>query len=159
MKTLAELMSVYHHHHTKKITKFTHFIGVPMIIFAIEILLSWPQIANIPLSWIAVIILGTYYLYLDAGLGIATGLFLVISNYFATLIVEYNTHVAITVFVLAFAIGWVIQLVGHYFEGRRPAFLENFFQVFVAPIFLVAECFFALGYKKDLHDKVAGMSK
>ena len=67
MKTLAELMSVYHHHHTKKITKFTHFIRVPMIIFAIEILLSWPQIANIPLSWIAVIILGTYYLYLDAG--------------------------------------------------------------------------------------------
>ena len=33
------------------------------------------------------------------------------------------------------------------FEGRKPALADNLFQIFVAPIFLAAEVFFALGYK------------
>jgi uncharacterized membrane protein YGL010W len=38
--------------------------------------------------------------------------------------------------------------VGHAFEGRKPALADNLFQIFVAPIFLAAEVFFALGLKK-----------
>jgi len=37
------------------------------------------------------------------------------------------------------------------FEGRKPALADNLFQIFVAPIFLCAELFFALGYKPRLH--------
>jgi len=47
--------------------------------------------------------------------------------------------------------GWILQLVGHVFEGRKPALTDNLFQIFVAPIFLCAELFFALGYKPKLH--------
>ena len=36
------------------------------------------------------------------------------------------------------------------FEGRKPALADNLFQIFVAPIFLAAEVFFALGYKPQL---------
>ena len=50
----------------------------------------------------------------------------------------------------------MVQLVGHVFEGRKPALADNLFQVFVAPIFLCAEVFFALGYKPALH---AGVQK
>jgi uncharacterized membrane protein YGL010W len=45
----------------------------------------------------------------------------------------------------------VIQLIGHVWEGRKPALVDNFLQIFVAPIFLAAEVFFALGYKPGLH--------
>ncbi|MEO8204326.1 MAG: Mpo1-like protein, partial [Betaproteobacteria bacterium] len=57
-------------------------------------------------------------------------------------------------FLVLFAGGWVVQLVGHMFEGRKPALVDNLFQIFVAPIFLCAEAFFALGYKPGLHAAV-----
>ena len=40
------------------------------------------------------------------------------------------------------------------YEGRKPALVDNLFQIFVAPIFLAAEVFFALGYKPRLHEEV-----
>src|SRR5688500_10034715 len=57
-------------------------------------------------------------------------------------------------FAVLFVGGWILQLVGHVFEGRKPALADNFFQIFVAPIFLAAEVFFALGYKPNLHARV-----
>jgi uncharacterized membrane protein YGL010W len=57
-------------------------------------------------------------------------------------------------FAVFFGGGWVIQLIGHVWEGRKPALVDNFFQIFVAPIFLAAEVFFALGYKPALHAAV-----
>ena len=50
--------------------------------------------------------------------------------------------------------GWALQLRGHVYEGRKPALVDNLFQIFVAPIFLAAEVFFALGYKPRLHEAV-----
>ena len=45
------------------------------------------------------------------------------------------------------------------FEGRKPALADNLFQIFVAPIFLAAEVFFALGYKPQLHQRVLQLSR
>jgi len=49
---------------------------------------------------------------------------------------------------------WVLQFAGHAIEGRRPALADNLFQIFIAPIFLVAELFFALGFRRDVRKKV-----
>jgi uncharacterized membrane protein YGL010W len=57
-------------------------------------------------------------------------------------------------FAALFIGGWMLQLLGHVYEGRRPALTDNLFQIFVAPIFLCAELFFALGYKPSLHEEV-----
>jgi uncharacterized membrane protein YGL010W len=57
---------------------------------------------------------------------------------------------AAMLFAALFVGGWILQLVGHVFEGRKPALADNLFQIFVAPIFLAAEVFFALGYKPAL---------
>jgi len=50
--------------------------------------------------------------------------------------------------------GWIFQLLGHVFEGRKPALADNLFQIFVAPIFLVAEVFFALGLKHEVRKRI-----
>ncbi len=57
-------------------------------------------------------------------------------------------------FGVLFVGGWILQLLGHVFEGRKPALADNLFQIFIAPIFLCAELFFALGYKPKLHAAV-----
>jgi len=48
----------------------------------------------------------------------------------------------------------VIQLVGHYFEGRRPALVDNLLQSLMAPLFLIAEVLFHFGFRKELLDAV-----
>ena len=50
----------------------------------------------------------------------------------------------------AFADGWAIHLLGHAFEGKRPALADNILQIFNAPLFLSVQVFFPLGYRSDL---------
>jgi uncharacterized membrane protein YGL010W len=46
--------------------------------------------------------------------------------------------------------GWILQLIGHWFEGKRPALVDNIWQIFVAPLFLMVEALAPLGFKRDL---------
>ena len=50
--------------------------------------------------------------------------------------------------------GWALQFVGHYFEGRKPAFLDDLRGLLDGPLFLVAETAFALGLSKELRAEV-----
>jgi uncharacterized membrane protein YGL010W len=65
---------------------------------------------------------------------------------------------ALVVFAATFVGGWALQLIGHVFEGKKPALMDNFFQVFIAPIFLMAEVFFAFGYKRDVAERMEQMA-
>ena len=49
-----------------------------------------------------------------------------------------------------FVVGWVIQFVGHYYEGRKPAFVDDLVGLLVGPMFVVPEVLAPLGWFKDL---------
>ena len=49
-----------------------------------------------------------------------------------------------------FVVGWVIQFVGHYFEGRKPAFADDITGLLVGPMFVVGEVLMALGLLAQL---------
>ena len=49
-----------------------------------------------------------------------------------------------------FVIGWIIQFVGHYYEGRKPAFVDDVMGLAVGPLFIVAEIAFWLGLRDDV---------
>ena len=53
-------------------------------------------------------------------------------------------------FGVMFVGGWALQFLGHHYEGKRPALLDNVFQAFIGPMFLVAETLVASGYRADL---------
>ena len=48
-------------------------------------------------------------------------------------------------FGVLFVGGWVLQFLGHHYEGKRPAFVDPVFQSFIRPMFLVAETLVASG--------------
>jgi len=73
-------------------------------------------------------------------------------------IASEGTRPALLIFAATFVGGWALQLVGHVFEGKKPALMDNFFQVFIAPIFLMAEVFFAFGYKRDVAERMEQMA-
>ncbi|HET9736186.1 MAG TPA: Mpo1-like protein, partial [Burkholderiales bacterium] len=138
--------------------KATHFVGVPMIIFGLFIALGWARIevGGVTLSaamLLAAVVLAWYFL-LDVPLAAAMLVVNALLLYLADMVSLLPIGVGAIWFLVFFGGGWVIQLVGHAFEGRKPALVDNFFQIFVAPIFLAAEVFFALGYKPALHAAV-----
>jgi uncharacterized membrane protein YGL010W len=45
----------------------------------------------------------------------------------------------------SFVVGWVWQFVGHIYEGRKPAFVDDLRGLLVGPMFMVAEAGFGLG--------------
>jgi len=49
-----------------------------------------------------------------------------------------------------FIIGWIIQFLGHYYEGKTPAFVDDLVGLLVGPMFVVAEAMFSLGWGHSL---------
>ena len=158
MKTLEDQMACYAAYHQDARNKFSHFIGVPAIVLGVMVALAWLRVdvAGTPVSAAAVItvILLAYYLKLDIPLGLAMTIVFAALLYLAELIAALPMKEGVSWFLVLFAGGWVIQLIGHIYEGRKPALVDNLFQIFVAPIFLCAEVFFALGYRPALHAAV-----
>jgi len=158
MKTLEEQMSFYQRYHRNPKNKLTHFLGVPLIMFSLFVLLGLAriEIGGISISAasvLAVAVLG-YYFRLDAALALAMTVFTGVLLIAAHRVAAEGTPAALIVFAACFAGGWILQLIGHAFEGKRPALVDNFLQIFIAPIFLMAEVFFALGYKRDIAERV-----
>ena len=151
-------MSFYAAYHQDARNKATHFLGVPMIIVSLFIPLSWLRFEAGPFHLTAAIVFAAvvmlYYVFLDAVLAVATSLITSIFLMGAGWIAGQGALAGWSAFAVLFVGGWIIQLVGHAFEGRKPALADNLFQIFIAPIFLCAELFFALGYRPALHAAV-----
>ena len=151
-------MAIYAAYHRDARNKATHFVGVPLIMLALLIPPSLQRFELIGFSVTPAMLLASallaYYFVLD--LALALGMLAVLGAliWLAELIAAGGAARAWAWFGVLFVGGWILQLVGHAFEGRRPALVDNLFQIFVAPIFLCAEVFFALGLRPGLRSAV-----
>ncbi|HJQ93380.1 MAG TPA: Mpo1-like protein [Candidatus Thermoplasmatota archaeon] len=164
MKTLAEQMSVYAAYHDDATNKAIHFVFVPLIIWSAMGLLvqvgSWPLGAlEVTLAHAIAAILLAYYLSLDFPLGVAMVFLFTVMLVTVLQVQSAMGSSAWMLFTTVFVGSWIAQLIGHAaFEHRKPALADNVLQVFVAPIFVVAEWAFAIGLRKKLqHEVEAGM--
>ncbi|MCY1547117.1 hypothetical protein D9M68_831520 [compost metagenome] len=53
-----------------------------------------------------------------------------------------------------FVVGWVIQFVGHIFEGRKPAFVDDISGLIIGPLFVVTEAGFLLALRPELEAQI-----
>jgi uncharacterized membrane protein YGL010W len=158
MKNIEEQMAIYAAYHQDARNKVTHFIGVPAIILSLFIPLAWIRFeaggTTVTAAMVFAAAVLIYYFVLDVPLALAmlvvTGALVWAGQKIAAL----GAVQAWLWFALLFVGGWILQLVGHVFEGRKPALVDNLFQILIAPIFLGAELAFALGYKPQLHSAV-----
>lgn len=158
MKTLEDQMSFYAAYHQDARNKATHFVGVPVIAFSLMVPLGWlrMELGGFAVSGALVVTVALllYYLVLDLPLGLAMVAVFALMLWGAEPLSQAPLAASAAWFLVLFVGGWALQLWGHVYEGRKPALADNLFQVFVAPIFLAAEVFFALGYKPRLHEAV-----
>jgi uncharacterized membrane protein YGL010W len=160
MKSIEDQMAFYAAYHQDARNKATHFVGVPAIMLSLFIPLAWLRFdaggVTLTAAMLFAAVVLFYYFLLDIPLALAMLVVTAILVFLGENIAALGAVQGWSWFALLFVGGWILQLVGHVFEGRRPALADNLSQIFVAPIFLAAEVFFALGYKPALR---AGVQK
>ena len=162
MKPFIEQAQFYAVHHQNLRTQQTHWIGVPLIIFSLMILLGFvkiviPGVYQVSLACIATLALLIYYFRLNWVLALAITpilLFLLWVSHF----LNHNgsNTLGYWIFIITFISGWTLQLYGHYIADEKPAFMVQVTQVFIAPLYLMAELLFRAGLMSSLKEKIHG---
>lgn len=154
MKTLVDQLSQYAQYHRDRRNIFSHFIGIPLIVVAVAVLLSRPGLDMAGL-WLSPALLtalaaGVYYLRLDLRFGLLMAALLALSLWAGAALAVESTLVWLSGGLGLFVVGWIIQFIGHYFEGRKPAFVDDLIGLVIGPLFVVAELAFLLGLRDDV---------
>ena len=161
-------MVQYAHYHRDRRNIATHLVGVPLIFMAIGMMLTQPQWAVgsvlLTTAWLVWGLTSLWYLSRGAWLlGLAT----VLVNG-ALMWAAYRTPVWVAwmgwpllqdqplwlLGLAVFFLGWVIQFIGHWFEGRKPAFVDDVVGLLVGPMFVVGEVLMALGLLRRMHHDI-----
>jgi len=156
-----EQMAMYSAYHRHPSNRVTHFIGIPSIVIAVYIPLSWVPLFTlwggetaITLATLIWFTTAVFYLWLDRSIGGVMALISFALLQVAEWIAAKGSVTGWISFGALFVGGWIFQFIGHAYEGRRPALADNALQALIGPLFLVTEVFFGLGQRKDLHDAV-----
>jgi uncharacterized membrane protein YGL010W len=138
--------------------KATHFVGIPVIVFSLLLVLSLWRFELGGREWtmsLAVAIVAVVgWMALDLGIGLVMALLMAIAWFAAEALAGAlgSPSAVWMAFIALFVGGWVLQFVGHHYEGKRPALLDSIFQGFIGPMFLVAESLVVMGRRSDLAD-------
>ena len=159
MKTLIQQLGTYAAYHRDRRNVMTHFVGIPMIVLAAAILLARPsfEIVGTPMTPVQIVTttLMVYYVLLDLRYGIAMGVLLQLCMAAALSVAKADQITWLAWGVGLFVLGWIIQFVGHIFEGRKPAFFDDLMGLAIGPLFVVAEAGFLLGLRRDVQQAIA----
>ena len=155
MAGIEQNLTQYAAYHRDRRNIATHFVGVPMIVFAVVLALA---VVVIPVGSIAVSLAAAlsiaacvYYFKLDFALGLAMAVVLFAFCAASSEITHrYGNGAALGIAAAVFVAGWIIQFVGHKYEGVKPAFIDDTKQLLIGPLFVCAEAAFLLGMRAPL---------
>lgn len=158
MKTLVEQLTQYAAYHRDRRNIATHLAGIPMIVLAIAILLSRPGFEILG-AWVSPALLLTlcsvlYYLVLDLRYGMVMALLMGLALWAAQWIAAQSTGTWLIAGVGLFVVGWIFQFIGHAWEGKKPAFVDDVIGLIIGPLFVVAEVGFSLGLGNSIRHEI-----
>lgn len=161
MRTLTEQLTQYAAYHRDRRNIATHFVGIPMIVVALAVLLSRPAFAVgtwfAPLSpaWVLFVAATLYYLVLDVPLGLMMAVFSALCLTFGAWLAAMSTATWLASGIGLFVIGWVFQFIGHAaYEHRKPAFVDDVIGLLIGPLFVLAEALFGFGWRPSLREAI-----
>jgi uncharacterized membrane protein YGL010W len=158
MKSFVDHLSTYAKYHRDPRNILTHLVGVPMIVFAVILLLSRPSIELFGYIFspalAGYVIALVFYLRLNLTFGVIMAVLLGAGVYFAALIASQSLVLWLVSGLGLFIVGWIIQFVGHHYEGKKPAFIDDLVGLLIGPLFVTAEVCFALGMFKHLKQQI-----
>lgn len=156
MKTLVQHLAQYASYHRNMRNVITHIVGIPIIVVSVAALLAklTLEVNGVTLSAAMVMAAASilFYLRLDIGLGLLMAVLMIGSVIIGTEVAALPTMQWLVISVGSFVVGWIIQFIGHYFEGRKPAFVDDLSGLAIGPLFVTVEVLFMLGLRRDLRE-------
>ncbi|HEY6133496.1 MAG TPA: Mpo1-like protein [Rubrivivax sp.] len=158
-RSALDLLAQYAEYHRDRRNIQTHFIGVPMIVFGIGVLLARPVVglagwAFTP-AWLVFALVALWYLTRGhLAVGLASTVMVGVLLWLAQQVAGGSTAAWLAWGLGFFVLGWVIQFVGHYYEGRKPAFVDDLVGLLVAPMFVALELLAPLAPFKGLMSEI-----
>jgi uncharacterized membrane protein YGL010W len=155
MKTIEQNLTQYAAYHRDRRNIATHFVGVPMIVFSVILALATASIAAGPMVITVAAIVSVaaciYYFRLDFIFGVTMAVTLFVMCAAASeMTARMSTATALGTAAAVFVAGWVLQAIGHKFEGMKPAFFDDARQLLIGPVFVCAEVYFLVGARPAL---------
>ena len=162
MKTLSEHLIQYSHYHRVRQNILTHFFGIPLIVIALLSFLSMPlfTISTLAITPALLLWLGSsiFYLRLDGPLGVLMSVINALCLLLASWLYQLPFSLWLAGSAALFVVGWLLQFIGHYFEGRKPAFVDDLTGLIIGPLFVVTELAFILGFRQALAAEIIAAS-
>lgn len=148
-------LATYAASHRDMRNRATHFVGIPVIVFAMLLVLALGRFQvvgrEVSLAAVVAVLAVIGWLALDFSIGAVLAVFMLLAWYAAEALAgQLGPSGTWAAFAALFVGGWALQLLGHRYEGKRPALVDNLFQSFIGPMFLVAEIMIEMGYRRDL---------
>lgn len=169
MKSIEEQLARYKSVHLNQKNINTHFVGVPLIVLAVTLMLSTVgfEIAfddllgmsptlHFTLAMVIFAGVALYYLTLHRLLALGMLLYILVNLLVAHLLGDIEG--IFTLAIVLFVVGWIIQFLGHYYEKAKPAFVDDLSQFLIGPLFLMAEVYFMLGMEAELERRVTSLA-
>lgn len=158
MTNLERLLSQYAAYHLDRNNIVTHSVGIPLIVFSILCLTARAGVEisgfSITLAMLLIVLSSIYYISLDKLFGILMLVLFVLAYPLAVNIAALPMWSWLGASIGIFVVGWVFQFVGHYFEKKKPAFVDDVIGLAIGPLFVLAEFVFLLGFRKPLHQRI-----
>ncbi|RIV89086.1 DUF962 domain-containing protein [Aurantiacibacter zhengii] len=163
--SLARQLAKYRDYHHDHRNVLTHVVGIPLIVLSIMTLLARPAVEIAVSGWADITLTpaillsalaAVFYLRLNLAIGALMALLLAVFVAVGHAVAWMSQAAWLGGGIGLFVVGWIFQLVGHKFEGRKPAFVDDLRSFLVGPLFLVVEGLFALGLMSDLRREVEG---
>lgn len=166
------LMVQYAHYHRDRRNILTHLVGIPLIVMSVGMLMVTPvfSVGDFWFTPAACLWFLSSWWYLTRGswlLGWSTAMVNAVLMWAA-----YKTPVWVAwlgwpalqgqpVWLLGlgvFFIGWLIQFIGHWFEGRKPAFVDDVVGLMVGPMFVVGEVLMTFGLLRKMNHDISRLA-
>jgi uncharacterized membrane protein YGL010W len=158
MRNTSDLLARYATFHRDERNVATHFVGVPMIVFALGVLLNRPAIelgaVSVTPAWLLFAAASGWYLsrgsvLLGAMVSFGIGVLTLLAHRVGG---GLGNWLGWGLGLLA--LGWLVQSLGHWYEGRKPSGMADITGFLVAPMFVAAEALFAMGWNKPLRAEI-----
>jgi uncharacterized membrane protein YGL010W len=149
-------LAIYADYHRDWRNCLMHIIGNPILFLAAVLPLSLlpVMVFNIQTNLATLLVIPALILWMlfDLTLGLAIVASAIPLLFVAAAIASHASVAWIwTITVALIVVGWTMQIFGHqYFEGRRPALLDNPIHMLISPMYVFAKLFIALGFRPDL---------
>ena len=140
---MHQLFAEYGSYHRDRRNRALHEIGIPLIVLGIMALLVPLRIGPIDVVEIIVALLFVFYLRIDVPSALVA-----LAGY--AVLYAIALRIPWWLALVTFVAGWILQFIGHAYEGKKPAFTTNLVHLLIGPIWIAALAIRRAGGYKNL---------